>query len=84
MKVNDIRPDSLVDAQRQAYLKDVEFYRKIQSQFVARNCPGCQDEHGFEFTDHLGFSFKKCNLNPRILDHGLILIIFYYSPHILR
>ena len=62
MKVNDIRPDSLVDAQRQAYLKDVEFYRKIQSQFVARNCPGCQDEHGFEFTDHLGFSFKKCKV----------------------
>jgi 2-polyprenyl-3-methyl-5-hydroxy-6-metoxy-1,4-benzoquinol methylase len=62
MKVNDIRPDSLLDGQNIAYLKDVDFYQQVQDEFLVRNCPGCQNGAESEFTNHHGFSFKKCSV----------------------
>jgi 2-polyprenyl-3-methyl-5-hydroxy-6-metoxy-1,4-benzoquinol methylase len=62
MKVNDIRPDSLIGGQQEAYLKDVEYYRRNESQFLVRKCPGCQNDAYSDFTTHMGFAFKKCTV----------------------
>ncbi len=62
MKVNDIRPDSLISGQKEAYLKDVEYYRHNENQFLVRKCPGCQNNTYSDFTTHMGFAFKKCSI----------------------
>jgi 2-polyprenyl-3-methyl-5-hydroxy-6-metoxy-1,4-benzoquinol methylase len=62
MKVNDIRPDSLATGQKQAYLSDVDFYRQLQSEFLIRSCPGCQNNTESEFSKHMGFTFRKCKV----------------------
>ncbi len=61
MKIESIRPKNPSTSQVEAYLLDVASYRKIQGEFIQRNCPGCLSTRNEFFSDHQGFSFVRCN-----------------------
>jgi 2-polyprenyl-3-methyl-5-hydroxy-6-metoxy-1,4-benzoquinol methylase len=53
--------------QKEAYDKDLDFYRNSIDQFCPRNCPGCNKyvspiDHDFNlYFEKDGFSYSKCN-----------------------
>ena len=61
MKIENIRPKTQSERQQQAYLRDVSSYKKVLQKFKVRNCPGCLSENNEFFSNHLSFSFSKCN-----------------------
>ena len=60
MKINDIRPESIMKGARKAYLEDVEFYKSQIESFQLRNCPGCQCAECDLFCEKDGFKFDRC------------------------
>jgi len=60
MKINDIRPKSIMKGARKAYLEDVEFYKSQIESFQLRNCPGCQWVECDLFCEKDGFKFDRC------------------------
>jgi 2-polyprenyl-6-hydroxyphenyl methylase/3-demethylubiquinone-9 3-methyltransferase len=61
MKIENIRPKVPAPLQREAYLKDVNSYKKMQKKFKTRNCPGCLSSINEFFSNHLSFKFSRCN-----------------------
>ena len=60
MDIDDIRPSSLVERQRQAYEEDVRRYQVLSADFVRRDCPACGSEAGAHFVTKDGFQYLKC------------------------
>jgi 2-polyprenyl-3-methyl-5-hydroxy-6-metoxy-1,4-benzoquinol methylase len=66
MRINDIRPSFLMKKQKDAYNKDLEFYRNSINQFCPRNCPGCNkyvspiDSDLNLYFEKDGFNYLKC------------------------
>lgn len=60
MKIEDIRPESVMRGARKAYLEDVQFYRSQIDSFQLRNCPGCQRAGCDFFCEKDGFKFERC------------------------
>jgi 2-polyprenyl-3-methyl-5-hydroxy-6-metoxy-1,4-benzoquinol methylase len=60
MKINDIRPESIMKGAKKAYLEDVEFYKSQIDSFQLRNCPGCQRAECDFFCEKDGFKFDRC------------------------
>jgi 2-polyprenyl-3-methyl-5-hydroxy-6-metoxy-1,4-benzoquinol methylase len=60
MKINDIRPESIMKGARKAYLEDVEFYKSQITFFQLRNCPGCRWAECSLFCEKDGFKFDRC------------------------
>ncbi len=62
MKINDLRPKALEKGQKDAYLQDLEYYKKKQQNFISRNCPGCEESREFELNYIVkdGFTYTRC------------------------
>lgn len=59
-KIEEIRPKKLVDEAKNAYLKDVEFYKLNQDKFTIRYCPGCAEKNSSYFCTKESFTFERC------------------------
>lgn len=60
MRINQIRPEKLIQGAREAYEKDLSFYHSNLSLFVPRNCPACDLPEGTFFDTRDGFSYSRC------------------------
>jgi 2-polyprenyl-3-methyl-5-hydroxy-6-metoxy-1,4-benzoquinol methylase len=60
MKINEIRPENLLDGAKKAYQEDVNRYKRNLKVFVARRCPGCNSDNSEYFCKHNDFIFDRC------------------------
>ena len=60
MDINQIRPSHLDELAKQAYSKDVLFYKSKLTSFTQRDCPGCGTSKADPFTDKDGFHYSRC------------------------
>lgn len=60
-KIEAIRPKKLADGAKNAYLKDVEFYKLNRDKFILRPCPGCEEKNSSYFCTKESFTFERCN-----------------------
>lgn len=63
MRINDIRPKSVMDSAREAYSRDLNFYKSNVHEFQARTCPaGCKTYFDLNFIEQEGFNFSRCRI----------------------
>lgn len=60
MKVEDIRPDALMDGQRLAEAKDIAWLAERRQSFVEVPCPACGAAHGQPLYEKNGMPFVRC------------------------
>lgn len=60
MKVNDIRPDSLLEGQQKAVDHDIAFLAERRDSFVEVDCPACGAPAREPLYEYLGFSHQLC------------------------
>lgn len=71
ISVNDIRPQDLIEGQKIAIQKDVEFLQARRDEFVTVACPGCGGDTYQPRFEKYGFSYVTCDTcrtfftNPR-------------------
>ena len=69
----EIRPDHLMDKQKQHYLNDVARLMKLSSEFVISDCPACKNSSYEQVFSKHGMQFTRCHqcrtifANPRPL-----------------
>lgn len=60
MKVDDIRPDALMEGQHHAMMKDVEFLAERKQQFVSVSCPACASRNCALIYEKYGMDHQRC------------------------
>jgi 2-polyprenyl-6-hydroxyphenyl methylase/3-demethylubiquinone-9 3-methyltransferase len=60
LEINSIRPKTLQEGQRYAYMKDVDFYKNQMDLFIDRNCPCCNSKENTSFSQKDGFKYSQC------------------------
>jgi len=60
MEINQIRPEHLDTLAREAYKKDLQFYKSNTHLFVERICPACGLDSESTFTIKDGFNYSNC------------------------
>jgi 2-polyprenyl-3-methyl-5-hydroxy-6-metoxy-1,4-benzoquinol methylase len=60
MKINQIRPEYLDDMAKEAYNKDLLFYKSNLHLFIERTCPACSLKNEATFFVKDEFHFSKC------------------------
>ncbi|MEK7462353.1 MAG: class I SAM-dependent methyltransferase [Patescibacteria group bacterium] len=71
VSVNDIRPQDLIEGQKVAIQKDIDFLIAHKDEFVDVTCPGCDKHNCTPRFEKKGFKYVTCNecrtfyTNPR-------------------
>lgn len=60
MKVDDIRPDALMDGQRAAMVEDIAFLRDRSDRFVEVGCPACGGGEKEPLYEKYGMAHQRC------------------------
>jgi len=60
MEINTIRPKHLDDLAKEAYTKDLLYYKSNLDKFVERFCPACDLRNQFTFIVKDSFNYSKC------------------------
>lgn len=62
MKETDIRPEELMQGQKDAYRRDIERILKRKDEFVHTNCPGCDSTQKESIFEKFGLQYVRCRL----------------------
>ncbi len=74
---NEIRPDDIMEKQKEAMLADIEYILKFKSDYIDVNCPGCGNDNSEVAFQKYTLDYHRCNecrtiyINPRPTEEQL-------------